>query len=136
MVRTVAARAGVDTNRVQFADGSGLSRHNLVSASATADLLTYMYTHPNRNVRKAYLESLPLGGRDGTLEYRFRGNEPAARNVRAKTGTLSNVNALSGYVTSRRGVPLAFSILCINHTTRSSNIRRAQDAIVNALARL
>jgi serine-type D-Ala-D-Ala carboxypeptidase/endopeptidase (penicillin-binding protein 4) len=136
MVRTVAARAGADTNRVQFADGSGLSRHNLVSASATTDLLTYMYTHPNRDVRKAYLESLPLGGRDGTLEYRFRGNAPAARNVRAKTGTLSNVNALSGYVTSRQGTPLAFSILCINHTTRSSTIRRAQDAIVNALARL
>lgn len=136
MVRTVAARARIDTNRVQFADGSGLSRHNLVSASATTNLLTYMYTHPNRSVRKAYLESLPLGGRDGTLEYRFRGNEPAARNVRAKTGTLSNVNALSGYVTSRQGTPLAFSIFCINHTTRSSNIRRAQDAIVNALARL
>ncbi len=136
MVRTVAARAGIDTNRVQFADGSGLSRHNLVSASATTDLLTYMYTHPNRGVRKAYLESLAVGGRDGTLEYRFRGNAPAARNVRAKTGTLSNVNALSGYVTSRRGTPLAFSILCMNHTTQSSNIRRVQDAIVNLLAQL
>lgn len=136
IVRHVAARAGIDTSRVQIADGSGLSRHNLVSANATVDLLAYMYTHSDQAVRRAFLESLPLGGRDGTLEYRFRGRSPAARNVRAKTGTLSNVSALSGYVTSQRGTPLAFSVLCINHTTRSSTIRRAQDAIVNALADL
>lgn len=136
MVKTVASRAGVDTSRIQVADGSGLSRHNLVSPHATVQLLRYMWSHPDRAMRRAFLESLPMGGRDGTLEYRFRGNAPAGRNVRAKTGTLSNVSALSGYVTTRAGIPLAFSIMCINHTTRGSNVRRAQDRIVNALAQL
>ncbi|NBC85142.1 MAG: D-alanyl-D-alanine carboxypeptidase/D-alanyl-D-alanine-endopeptidase [Bacteroidetes bacterium] len=136
VVKSVAAEAGVDTSRVKVADGSGLSRHNLVSAEATVKLLQYMWNHPNRAVRRSFLESLPLGGRDGTLEYRFRGNASAGRNVRAKTGTLSNVSALSGFVTRRDGTPLIFSIMCINHTTRGSTVRRAQDRIVNALARL
>lgn len=134
VVKSVMANASIDTSRVQVADGSGLSRHNLASAQDISKLLTYMWSHPNRAVRRSFLEGLPLGGRDGTIEYRFRGNAPAGRNVRAKTGTLSNVSALSGYVTTASGTSLAFTLLCTHHTTRSSNVRRAQDEIVNALA--
>jgi D-alanyl-D-alanine carboxypeptidase/D-alanyl-D-alanine-endopeptidase (penicillin-binding protein 4) len=95
-----------------------------------------MWSHPDRTVRSAFHDSLPVGGRDGTLEYRFRGSAPANGDVRAKTGTLSSVSALTGYIPSARGTPLAFSILCNHHVTESSHVRAAQDVIVNALARL
>lgn len=134
VVLETAARAGIDTARVQLADGSGLSRHNLVSAQATVQLLQYMWTHPDPAVRDAFVASLPVGGRSGTIEYRFRGNAPASGNVQAKTGTLSNVVALAGYVRTANGTPLAFAIMSNHHTGKSSAIRRAQDVIVNALA--
>ena len=135
-VRTTLARAGVDTSHVAIADGSGLSRYNLVSAEALVRLLQHMWTHPNASIRTAFVESLPIGGEEGTLSYRFRGRAAANGNVRAKTGTLSNISTLSGFVTSARGTPLAFSMLCNHHTTRGRNVRNGQDVIVNALARL
>ena len=135
-VRTTLARAGVDTSHVAIADGSGLSRYNLVSSGALVRLLEYMWTHPDTSVSTSFYRSLPVGGQNGTLSYRFRERAFARGNVRAKTGTLSNVSALSGYVTSSRGTPLAFSILCNHHTTKGRRVRAAQDAIVNELARL
>jgi D-alanyl-D-alanine carboxypeptidase/D-alanyl-D-alanine-endopeptidase (penicillin-binding protein 4) len=98
-------------------------------------LLAYMWGHERSGVSSAFYESLPVGGRNGTLEYRFRAG-PAGGNVRAKTGTLSNVSALSGYVTTSRGTPLAFSLLCNHHTAETDAVRAAQDVVVNALARL
>lgn len=135
-VGATLAHAGVDTSHVQIADGSGLSRYNLVSPSMLTRLLDHMWSHPDRTVRSAFHDSLPVGGRDGTLEYRFRGSAPANGDVRAKTGTLSSVSALTGYIPSARGTPLAFSILCNHHVTESSHVRAAQDVIVNALARM
>jgi D-alanyl-D-alanine carboxypeptidase/D-alanyl-D-alanine-endopeptidase (penicillin-binding protein 4) len=135
-VRSTLARAGVDTSHVAIADGSGLSRYNLISPIGVVRLLQHMWTHPDSTVRDAFYASLPTGGQDGTLTYRFRGREAASGNVRAKTGTLSGISALSGFVTSARGTPLAFAILCNHHTTRSRNVRSGQDTIVNALARL
>ena len=80
------AKAHIDPERIQLADGSGLSRKNLVSPSATIKLLHYMATHPAPNVRDAFLSSLPIGGQDGTLEYRFVESSPGYGRVRAKTG--------------------------------------------------
>ena len=132
-IRETLGRAGVDTVRVHLVDGSGLSRRNLVSPRATTELLRYIWNHPRLAVRNAYLESLPEGGKDGTLEYRFR--DGAARGkVRAKTGTLGGASALSGYVTAADGRTLAFSLYSNNYTTATANIRRAQDRIVEALA--
>ncbi len=131
--RPFFAEAGVDTSRLTLVDGSGLSRMNLVTPNGTVALLRTMRQHPDEAVRRAFLEALPIGGVDGTLDYRFR-RGPARANVRAKTGTLTGVSALSGYLTTAAGTPLAFSILCNNHTTRSSRIRAVQDRIVRALA--
>jgi len=135
VLQTLGA-AGVDTSRVAIADGSGLSRQNLMTPGGTVKLLQYMWTHDDPAVSRAFYESLAVGGQNGTLEYRFGPGEPADGNVRAKTGTLSKVSTLSGFVTSGRGTPIAFSIFCNNYVAEGRVVRRAQDTIVNALARL
>ena len=126
--------AQIDTSRIQFADGSGLSRHNLVTPTAVIQLLSHMWGHPSDAAHNAFFASLPVGGQNGTLEYRFRGRARAQGRVQAKTGTLSNASSLSGIVPAADGTPIAFSILCNHHVTESDSVRAAQDAIVNALA--
>lgn len=126
--------ARIDTSRIQFVDGSGLSRHNLVTPRAIVRLLQHMWTHPSEAVSSAFYASLPVGGRNGTLEYRFRGRARAQGRVRAKTGTLSHASSLSGIVRTADGTPLAFSVLCNHHLTDTDFVRAAQDIIVNALA--
>ncbi len=124
---------GVDTTRIQLYDGSGLSRLNLVSAEATARLLVAMWNHPDPKVRRAFIESLAVGGVDGSLKSRFTESSLRGR-VRAKTGTLSNASALSGYVETAGGRTLAFSLLFNNYLGGSRTVRAAQDAFVSELA--
>jgi D-alanyl-D-alanine carboxypeptidase/D-alanyl-D-alanine-endopeptidase (penicillin-binding protein 4) len=135
-VRSSLAETGIDTSRVFLQGGSGLSRKNLASPRAFVRLLEHVWTEADTTTRSAFTESLPRGGEEGTLEYRFDEGAPAGGRVRAKTGTLTGVSALSGYVETEGGVPLAFSILCNHHMTDSDQVRSAQDAIVNALAEL
>ena len=92
-----------------------------------------MYEHPDRATRDAFVWSLPLGGETGTLARRYRAGD-ARGNVRAKTGYISGVRTLSGYVTSERGHTIAFSLLCNDYRTRTSRVNRAQDAVVELLA--
>lgn len=127
------AESGIDTTRIQLVDGSGLSRTNLVTPDMTIALLRRMWT-ADPAVRDAFLLSLPIGGVDGTLSGRFRSG-PARANVRAKTGTVSNVSSLSGFVTTAGGSTLAFAIMSNHFTTASSRSRAVQDRIVEALAR-
>jgi D-alanyl-D-alanine carboxypeptidase/D-alanyl-D-alanine-endopeptidase (penicillin-binding protein 4) len=130
----VFGSAGVDTTRLNLADGSGMSRMNLVTPAMTTTLLKYMWHHPNDQVRTAFVQSLPRGGEEiGTLRTMFlRG--PAAPTVAAKTGTLGFARALSGYVTAKDGTPLAFSIMVNHHTIGGTNTNRALESIVNELA--
>ena len=134
VARAALAEAGVDTNRVAFVDGSGLSRLNLASPAATTTLLQSMWYHPDPAVREAFLASLARGGATGTLSYRLT-NLPSGATVRAKTGSLTQANALSGYVTTAQGTTYAFSIYCNNYTVPSRAIRQAQDRIVRLIAR-
>lgn len=130
------ARAGVDTSRIQLRDGSGLARHNLVTAEMTNALLRYMWHHPDSSTQQAFYHSLPIGGVDGTLRWRYPDEtDPARANVRAKTGTVSNASTLSGYVRTARGTPLAFVIMANHYTVPTREVRNAQDAIVSLLAR-
>lgn len=92
---------------VALADGSGLTRRNLVTPFAVHALLRYLHESPYRD---AWLDLLPVGGADGTLRARFRGTAAEGR-VRAKTGTLSRVAALSGYLDRPGGSRWIFSIL-------------------------
>jgi D-alanyl-D-alanine carboxypeptidase/D-alanyl-D-alanine-endopeptidase (penicillin-binding protein 4) len=111
-------------------DGSGLSRSDLVSPEAIIGILETMRRSPNF---KLFYESLPVAGVDGTIRTRMQ-NTAAQGNLRAKTGTLSMVRSLSGYVTSADGRLLEFSMLCNNWTTPQAAVDKVQDAIGAALA--
>jgi len=125
-------QAGVPRGDVLFEEGSGLSRNNLTTANATIALLQFMAKHP---CAEAFMEALPVAGVDGTLRNRMR-DTPAARNVRAKTGTLRWANSLSGYVTSAAGERLIFSIMLNRyHDTDPNRSSRSEvDAIAVKLA--
>ena len=127
--RTFAA-AAIDTSRLQLVDGSGLSRKNLVTPAMTVKLLQFMANHEDPLVRAAYAQSLAVGGRDGTLEYRFR----SGVDVRAKTGSLGNVSSLSGYLRTASGRMLAFAVVCNHYTVPTREVRLAIDRIVTVLS--
>jgi D-alanyl-D-alanine carboxypeptidase/D-alanyl-D-alanine-endopeptidase (penicillin-binding protein 4) len=117
--------AGVSTDEYTISDGSGLSRLNLVTPAAVVRLLIYMNASP---VHDLFRSLLPVGGVDGTLASRF-GAARSARNLRAKTGSLTHVNALSGYAHSATYGDLAFSILVNNTNAAGSEVRSVIDKI-------
>jgi D-alanyl-D-alanine carboxypeptidase/D-alanyl-D-alanine-endopeptidase (penicillin-binding protein 4) len=123
-------RAGVDVENLALHDGSGLSRLDLVTPESFTRLLARMNGSPAAGV---FRDSLPEANRDGTLQGRFRNAGTAAARIRAKTGTLTYVNSLSGYATTADGEPLAFSIICNDETGRASSTRLL-DAIATLLA--
>jgi serine-type D-Ala-D-Ala carboxypeptidase/endopeptidase (penicillin-binding protein 4) len=122
-------RLRVDGASWSLHDGSGLSRTNLLTPHGVVDLLAAMDRHVHK---AAYADSLPVAGVDGTLASRMRGT-PAEGRVRAKTGTLTQVNALAGYATNADGDRFAFSIVLNHHNAGSSAAVGAIDAVVNAL---
>ena len=113
-------------------DGSGLSRQDLVSPETLIRVLDAMRRGP---YFQAYYDAFPVAGVDGTLRTRMRGTAGEA-NVRGKTGTLSNVRSLSGYVTTADGRMLLFSVLCNNYIVPTAYVSRVQDTIAVRLARL
>lgn len=118
-----------DGSGLAVVDGSGLSQQDLLTPDSTIQLLQYMWTSPNREV---WLNSLPVGGVDGTLEERFKGIAEADH-VHAKTGTLSHVNALSGYVQSRSGHWLAFSVMVNGTVSENQQVRAFIDQFCQVL---
>ncbi len=100
-------KIGVKRGDVEFEEGSGLSRNNLVTPNATITLLEYMSRHAEA---ESYRQALPIAGVDGSLRNRMKKTR-AEKNVHAKTGTLRWANALSGYVTTAAGERLAFCLM-------------------------
>ncbi len=132
-MRSMLTEAGISEDELQMVDGSGLSFMDRVTPRALVEILQFMHGHANRAVRNAFYDSLPVGGRSGTLSGRFPSG--AARdNVRAKTGYINGVRTLSGYVTAGSGNRLAFSILCNHYATQTSRVNEAQDDVVELLA--
>ena len=113
-------------------DGSGLSRSDLISPEAVVGILDVMRRSPNFDL---FYQSLPIAGVDGTIRTRMKGT-PAEGNIHAKTGTLSMVRSLSGYVRTADGRLLEFSILCNNWMAPQASVDRVADAIGVALAEL
>jgi D-alanyl-D-alanine carboxypeptidase/D-alanyl-D-alanine-endopeptidase (penicillin-binding protein 4) len=133
VVKTFLTSCGIDTAQLVIADGSGVSHYNLISPKALVTLLASMYKRTN--IFPAWYYSLPIAGEDGTLTTRMRGT-PAGSNLRAKTGTLSNVTTLSGFVRGADGNMLAFSIMVEGFPGENRSYRRVQDRIGAYLARL
>jgi D-alanyl-D-alanine carboxypeptidase/D-alanyl-D-alanine-endopeptidase (penicillin-binding protein 4) len=133
LLRKYLAMNGIDSAKTVIADGSGVSRYNLVSAASIVRLLATIHSRPD--LFPFWYRSLPVAGVSGTLSQRMRGS-PAEGNVHAKTGTLEGVSSLSGYVTTADGELLAFSILMEHFPNSSRLYRQAQDRICEYLATL
>jgi D-alanyl-D-alanine carboxypeptidase/D-alanyl-D-alanine-endopeptidase (penicillin-binding protein 4) len=130
VVRNFLRQAGISENDVALDDGSGLSRNDLISANTTVQLLTFMSRH---KYFAQFRDALPIAGVDGTLSTRMRGTA-AEKNVRAKTGSLSSVASLSGYVTTASGERLVFSMMLNNYPDAGAVRRDSIDAIAILLA--
>ena len=121
---------GVAEDGIIQHDGSGLSRHDLITPEAIVQLYSYMAKQSRFS--QAWRDSLTIGGVDGTLRNRFTGTK-AAGNVRGKTGTIDQVSALSGYVTTAGGEQLVFSIV-VNGIPETRLQRPLIDDIIVSLA--
>jgi D-alanyl-D-alanine carboxypeptidase/D-alanyl-D-alanine-endopeptidase (penicillin-binding protein 4) len=131
-LREALTDLGVPASGYLPANGSGLGHQNRVAPATMADLLRRLYFDPR--VGPDLLQSLSVGGVDGTTRNRFR-NSSAAERVRAKTGTLNGVSCLSGYVGDKSDV-VAFSIMVEGHRRRAvTSVRSAQVSAVNAMMR-
>src|SRR5579859_3969288 len=128
-VKQFLLQAGIKEDEFSFLDGSGRSRRDLVSPAATIQLLLYAARQP---WGAAFQESLPVSGVDGSLADRFL-NTPTGGLVHAKTGSLSHVNALSGYGETKSGRRFVFSIFCNNHNMPASKVLEAIDGVVQLL---
>ncbi len=133
VLRDVISEFGLDPRSYLSRNGSGLGHANRISARAMTDLLRALYLDPR--VGPELLQSLSVGGVDGTTRNRFRGL-PVARHVRAKTGTLNGKSCLSGLVGDGDDV-MAFSIMVQGFKSRRalSAVRGAQVAVVNMMMR-
>jgi serine-type D-Ala-D-Ala carboxypeptidase/endopeptidase (penicillin-binding protein 4) len=129
-LRARLASWGVPPDGQQLVDGSGLSRRNVISPEALLTVLRHMITD---GTTSPFVTALPVAGIDGSLAGRMTGTA-AQGNVRAKTGTMSNVRSLAGYVTTRDGEPLAFVIMVNNFEGPGGAALQAIDAIAVRLA--
>ena len=129
VVRQFLIGAGVDPGDFVFFDGSGMSSADLITPRAATTLLVYAAHQPWGAL---YRSTLPVGGVDGTLADRFAG--PLRDRVFAKTGTLAEVNTLSGYLIGASGKTVVFSVLCNDRQPSGNAARLALDRIVTAIA--
>ena len=129
VVRSFLLRAGLAPDDFVFFDGSGLSAHDLVTPRATARLLQFAATQPWIAAWKA---SLPIAGVDGSLASRFA-RPPLTGHLFAKTGTLGEARALSGYLECRSGRTVIISIFVDTHAPGSTSDREVMDRIVAAV---
>jgi D-alanyl-D-alanine carboxypeptidase/D-alanyl-D-alanine-endopeptidase (penicillin-binding protein 4) len=131
-LKTALTQLGVNPNSYILADGSGLSRHNLISPEALVQTLRFMANSPAASI---YRQSLPIAGESGTLKNRLN-STPNRVILQAKTGTLSGVSALSGYIEVPDYEPLVFSIIVNQSGLSAASMRSATDEIVLLLNRL
>jgi serine-type D-Ala-D-Ala carboxypeptidase/endopeptidase (penicillin-binding protein 4) len=132
LVKQRLTEIGVDPQAYRLSDGSGLSRHNLVAPTTFIRVLSAMATTP---VGQIYRDSLPIAGFSGSLKNRMQGTL-AQGIVRAKTGSMSGVASLSGYIYPSKYSPLVFSIMLNQHDRPTSQMVKVVDEIMVLLARL
>jgi D-alanyl-D-alanine carboxypeptidase/D-alanyl-D-alanine-endopeptidase (penicillin-binding protein 4) len=130
VVRQFLVDAGVSDSDFFFYDGSGMSPDDRIAPRAYTQLLSYA---SRQSWGAAWRATFPVAGVDGTLDDRFL-NSPLKNHLWAKTGTLSGVNTLTGYLTAASGRTLAFSILVNDHRPGSEAELHAIDRIAEAIA--
>ena len=121
----------LDEGSLVMLDGSGLSRYDYVTARLIASLLERLYSDPRH--RDAFAATLAVAGKDGTVSTRLLRTR-AEGNARVKTGSISNMRSLSGYVQSRDGEPLAFAILANDFTIPAATVNWIAALAVQILA--
>jgi len=130
-VRRVLSGWGVPEDAYTMYDGSGLSRYNYVTAALLTTILERLYRDPRH--REPFLATLPIAGKDGTLASRLERTR-ADGNALAKTGSIANVRALSGFVRTRDDEVLAFSILANDFAIPTATVEYIADIAVETLA--
>jgi serine-type D-Ala-D-Ala carboxypeptidase/endopeptidase (penicillin-binding protein 4) len=130
VVRKFLLDAGIDDADFYFYDGSGMSTDDRIAPRALTRLLAY---GSHQAWGAAWRKTLPIAGVDGTLGNRFK-NSPLKGNLFAKTGTLGETNALSGYLNTATGKTLAISIIVNGHRPGSEIELQAVDRIADAIA--
>ena len=131
VVRDTLREWKIDDRALVMSDGSGLSRYNYVSANLLTDILAHMWADPKH--REPFMGTMPVAGKDGTLTTRMRRSR-AEGNAMAKTGSISNVRSLSGYVRTRDGEMLTFSILANDFVIPAAAVNWIADLAVEVLA--
>ena len=125
-IRNYLEQSHVPVEKQAVVDGSGVSRYNLTNADTLVRVLEAVYR--DRDSYSLFYASLPIAGKDGTLAARMKGTS-AEGNLRGKTGTMTGVSALSGYLDTADGEQLAFSIIIQNYTGSAQRARDVQDRI-------
>jgi D-alanyl-D-alanine carboxypeptidase/D-alanyl-D-alanine-endopeptidase (penicillin-binding protein 4) len=129
-VSKVLKEFGIRPGSYAYTDGSGLSRYDYIAPSQIVKILTGMR---RSQYWQDWYNAFPVAGVDGTLQGRMKGTK-AEGNVRAKTGTLSNVRGLSGYVTTASGEEIAFSFLLNGHLRQAKDVDKITDAVLKMIA--
>lgn len=129
LVKRFADEMQVDTTRMEITDASGMSPSTLLKADEFSRYLAEMQHHPEFDT---FFQSLSIGGVDGSLGYRFR-DTPLVNRVFGKTGYVSGVRSLSGYLTAISGQRIVFSIFTNNYTSNTGYIDSVQEQIVEHL---
>ncbi len=131
LIDSLISLIGLEPSDYRIVDGSGVSHYNLVSTELVNELLKYFYFNEN-DLFKVLYHSFPIAGVDGSLEKRMISGK-AFKNVHAKTGTLSGVSALSGYLNSKSGNLISFSIFIQNYVEKDKIARAKIDELCEIL---
>lgn len=128
--QVLSRRAGVNTSQMNVLDGSGLSRYNQITPAQMLQVLDFAYHNYTTNYD--FISALPVAGVDGTLKHRLSN---IVWKVRAKTGTMSGVNALAGYAITNDKETLAFVIIVNGHNGMGWRYKELEDRIVTVLTK-
>lgn len=125
-MRALIRRVGLNPKHYSLADGCGLSHYDYLSPELLVAMLRYAYSRSD--IFSPLYKALPVSGVDGTLKYRMGYGTPAFRQVHAKTGSYTGINALAGYLKTTEGHWVAFAILTQN-VLSGRQARAFQDAV-------
>jgi D-alanyl-D-alanine carboxypeptidase/D-alanyl-D-alanine-endopeptidase (penicillin-binding protein 4) len=118
---------GIDTNNLFLADGSGLSRQNAFTAKTLVDILVYMKTQSQWY--DAFEKSIPLTGLEGTQKYYFQESMLKGK-ARAKTGSMTRVRCMAGYMLTQSGRDIAFAIMVNNYSGSSATVKSQLETLL------